>query len=105
MLSASSSASLFVFAKSGARSLLPLLRSSVQVSIRSFQKKNPLAPPIGSTMDPVRHASTAPVASFQLSPSRALKLQKGDITVWSVDGSTDAIVSSLISVILHPFRF
>lgn len=31
---------------------------------------------------------------FQLSPSSVLKLQKGDITVWSVDGSTDAIVNA-----------
>lgn len=34
------------------------------------------------------------VRSFPLSPSSVLKIQKGDITVWSVDGQTDAIVSS-----------
>nr|CAD1841854.1 unnamed protein product [Ananas comosus var. bracteatus] len=34
------------------------------------------------------------VESFQLSPSSVLKIQKGDITVWSVDGSTDAIVNA-----------
>jgi hypothetical protein len=56
-------------------------------------------------MDPARHASTVSVASFQFSPSSALKLQKGDITIWSVDGSTDAIVSWLIFVILNPFPF
>ncbi|XP_072998267.1 uncharacterized protein [Typha latifolia] len=31
---------------------------------------------------------------FQLSQSAVLKLQKGDITQWSVDGSTDAIVNA-----------
>ncbi|XP_022874651.1 uncharacterized protein LOC111393374 isoform X2 [Olea europaea var. sylvestris] len=30
---------------------------------------------------------------FQLSPSNLLKIQKGDITQWSVDGSSDAIVN------------
>lgn len=30
---------------------------------------------------------------FQLSPSSLLKIQKGDITLWSVDGSSDAIVN------------
>ncbi|XP_051142405.1 uncharacterized protein LOC127259253 [Andrographis paniculata] len=30
---------------------------------------------------------------FQLSPSSVLKIQKGDITRWSVDGSSDAIVN------------
>ncbi|CAA2935304.1 Hypothetical predicted protein [Olea europaea subsp. europaea] len=30
---------------------------------------------------------------FQLSPSNLLKIQKGDITLWSVDGSSDAIVN------------
>ncbi|RWV89801.1 hypothetical protein GW17_00048033 [Ensete ventricosum] len=34
--------------------------------------------------------------TFPISPSTVLKIQKGDITVWSVDGSTDAIVSSRI---------
>ncbi|XP_078159814.1 appr-1-p processing enzyme family protein [Carex rostrata] len=91
MLSVSSSTSLF--AKYGACSLLPLLRSSARVPVQSFQKKQTLSP-IGSSMDPVRHASTEPIARFQLSPSSALKLQKGDITVWSVDGSTDAIVNA-----------
>ncbi|PIN08191.1 Hismacro and SEC14 domain-containing protein [Handroanthus impetiginosus] len=31
--------------------------------------------------------------AFQLSPSSVLKIQKGDITRWSVDGSSDAIVN------------
>lgn len=35
------------------------------------------------------------IDQFNLSPSSVLKLQMGDITAWSVDGSTDAIVSSL----------
>ncbi|KAJ4793175.1 O-acetyl-ADP-ribose deacetylase [Rhynchospora pubera] len=95
MLSLSVRSSTSLLAKSGASFLLPLLRSSaqVQVPIRSFPKKHRFSP-IGSSMDSVRHASSAPVASFQLSPSCALKLQKGDITVWSVDGSTDAIVNA-----------
>ncbi|KAG6533968.1 hypothetical protein ZIOFF_007847 [Zingiber officinale] len=38
-------------------------------------------------------SSDGSVRTFQLSPSSVLKIQKGDITVWSVDGSTDAIVS------------
>ncbi|KAK9282979.1 hypothetical protein L1049_011205 [Liquidambar formosana] len=33
------------------------------------------------------------VAQFALSPSSALKIQKGDITQWFVDGSSDAIVN------------
>ncbi|KAI5670386.1 hypothetical protein M9H77_10750 [Catharanthus roseus] len=33
------------------------------------------------------------MVSFQLSPSSFLKIQKGDITQWSVDGSSDAIVN------------
>ncbi|KAL6541653.1 hypothetical protein OROGR_011139 [Orobanche gracilis] len=32
-------------------------------------------------------------AALQLSPSSVLKIQKGDITQWSVDGSSDAIVN------------
>ncbi|KAG1338964.1 Transcription factor bHLH140 [Cocos nucifera] len=31
---------------------------------------------------------------FELSPSSVLKLQKGDITTWFIDGSTDAIVNA-----------
>ncbi|MCD7464652.1 hypothetical protein HAX54_053185 [Datura stramonium] len=31
--------------------------------------------------------------TFQLTPSSLLKIQKGDITQWSVDGSSDAIVN------------
>ncbi|CAK9160581.1 unnamed protein product [Ilex paraguariensis] len=34
-----------------------------------------------------------PAGHFWLSPSSALKIQKGDITRWFVDGSTDAIVN------------
>ncbi|XAR71867.1 hypothetical protein NMG60_11018308 [Bertholletia excelsa] len=33
------------------------------------------------------------VVQFPLSPSSFLKIQKGDITQWSVDGSSDAIVN------------
>ncbi|KAG6481270.1 hypothetical protein ZIOFF_057866 [Zingiber officinale] len=33
------------------------------------------------------------VITFQFSPLSVLKIQKGDITEWSVDGSTDAIAS------------
>ncbi|KAG8390171.1 hypothetical protein BUALT_Bualt01G0055700 [Buddleja alternifolia] len=33
------------------------------------------------------------VAEFRLSASSVLKIQKGDITTWSVDGSSDAIVN------------
>lgn len=32
-------------------------------------------------------------AQFQLTPSSLLKILKGDITQWSVDGSSDAIVT------------
>ncbi|TMW87070.1 hypothetical protein EJD97_020461 [Solanum chilense] len=31
--------------------------------------------------------------TFQLTPSSLLKIQKGDITRWSIDGSSDAIVN------------
>lgn len=31
--------------------------------------------------------------TFQLTPASLLKIQKGDITRWSIDGSSDAIVS------------
>ncbi|KAL3521310.1 hypothetical protein ACH5RR_019459 [Cinchona calisaya] len=33
------------------------------------------------------------LVSFQLSPLTSLKIQKGDITQWSADGSSDAIVN------------
>lgn len=33
------------------------------------------------------------VDRFELSPSSVIKIRKGDITEWFVDGSTDAIVS------------
>ncbi|KAL0321766.1 UNVERIFIED_CONTAM: Macro domain-containing protein [Sesamum calycinum] len=33
------------------------------------------------------------VVEFRLTPSSVLKIQKGDITRWSVDGSSDAIVN------------
>lgn len=33
------------------------------------------------------------VAHFHLSPTSALKIQKGDITRWFIDGSSDAIVN------------
>ncbi|WOK93701.1 Mn-superoxide dismutase I [Canna indica] len=38
--------------------------------------------------------------TFPLSPSTLLKIQKGDITAWSVDGSTDAIVNAANSRML-----
>lgn len=34
------------------------------------------------------------VDHFSLSPSSALKIQKGDITQWAVDGASDAIVNA-----------
>lgn len=37
-------------------------------------------------------SAAADAMVFQLSPSSILKIQKGDITRWSVDGSSDAIV-------------
>lgn len=37
---------------------------------------------------------TGGMDQFNLSPSSVLKLQMGDITKWSVDGSTDAIVNA-----------
>ncbi|KAJ3682904.1 hypothetical protein LUZ60_013131 [Juncus effusus] len=45
-------------------------------------------------MDALHQDSSAPIVSFQLSPSTTLKLQKGDITLWSIDGSSDAIVNA-----------
>ncbi|CAA2990799.1 Hypothetical predicted protein, partial [Olea europaea subsp. europaea] len=38
---------------------------------------------------------------FKLSPSNLLKIQKGDITLWSVDGSSDAIVRIWIFVCVY----
>ncbi|XP_057778432.1 uncharacterized protein LOC130997196 [Salvia miltiorrhiza] len=38
-------------------------------------------------------SAAADTVAFQLSPSSVLKIQKGDITRWSVDGSSDAIVN------------
>lgn len=35
----------------------------------------------------------AGLVEFSLSPTSSLKIQKGDITQWSVDGSSDAIVT------------
>ena len=44
----------------------------------------------------LRKVSTmAGLAVFPLSNSSSLKIQKGDITEWSVDGASDAIVSPL----------
>ncbi|XP_042453778.1 uncharacterized protein LOC122038203 isoform X2 [Zingiber officinale] len=45
-------------------------------------------------------SSDGSVRTFQLSPSSVLKIQKGDITVWSVDGSTDAIVNATSKLML-----
>lgn len=45
---------------------------------------------------------------FWLSPSSAMKIQKGDITQWFVDGCSDAIVSlshSLLSLEYNLFRW
>lgn len=39
---------------------------------------------------------------FTLSPSSALVIQKGDITKWSVDGSSDAIVRTLAHSLRPP---
>ncbi|GMP69648.1 hypothetical protein CsSME_00028827 [Camellia sinensis var. sinensis] len=41
------------------------------------------------------------VVHFPLSRSCALKIQKGDITQWSVDGSSDAIVLTYEAWILQ----
>ncbi|KAJ3682903.1 hypothetical protein LUZ60_013130 [Juncus effusus] len=82
------SASTSLLTNSAAK-LLPRLR----LRLRSPVHPN-LRFRIASSMDSVRHVSGAPIVSFQLSPSTALKLQKGDITVWSVDGSSDAIVNA-----------
>ncbi|XP_039128213.1 macro domain-containing protein XCC3184-like [Dioscorea cayenensis subsp. rotundata] len=40
------------------------------------------------------------LVSFDLSPSTTLKLHKGDITLWSIDGSTDAIVNAAEELML-----
>lgn len=40
---------------------------------------------------------TRGTVSFKLSPSSFLKIQKGDITRWAVDGSSDAIVCLFLS--------
>jgi hypothetical protein len=37
------------------------------------------------------------VVRFPLSSSNALIIQRGDITKWSIDGSTDAIVCKIYS--------
>ncbi|XP_030441323.1 uncharacterized protein LOC115663435 [Syzygium oleosum] len=39
------------------------------------------------------YAEAQKLISFSLSPTSALVIQKGDITKWSVDGSSDAIVN------------
>ncbi|KAG0481117.1 hypothetical protein HPP92_011662 [Vanilla planifolia] len=41
-----------------------------------------------------RRERVGDVDCFELSPFSVLKLQKGDITTWFVDGSTDAIVNA-----------
>ncbi|PKA67221.1 aprataxin [Apostasia shenzhenica] len=41
-----------------------------------------------------RRERVGEVDCFELSPSSVLKLQKGDITTWFVDGLTDAIVNA-----------
>ena len=38
-------------------------------------------------------AGAAEMDRFQLSPSSVVRIIKGDITEWSADGSSDAIVS------------
>jgi hypothetical protein len=49
----------------------------VNVKFVSYSKKNPLTPPIGSTMDLAHHASTASVASVLFSPSSAEASERG----------------------------
>lgn len=43
--------------------------------------------------------SNREMVSFQLSPASFIKIQKGDITQWSVDGSSDAIVCFVLSLL------
>ena len=38
------------------------------------------------------------VVEFSLSPTSSLKILKGDITQWSIDGSSDAIVALSLSL-------
>ncbi|WOK95866.1 hypothetical protein Cni_G04573 [Canna indica] len=48
----------------------------------------------GGAAAPTSSGTGSAVQSFPLSPSCVLKIHKGDITFWSVDGSTDAIVNA-----------
>ncbi|KAJ4979809.1 hypothetical protein NE237_010589 [Protea cynaroides] len=59
----------------------------------------------GSITARVRMASNGDVdkhgvSHFALSPSSALKIQKGDITQWFVDGASDAIVNAANNLML-----
>lgn len=47
----------------------------------------------------------AGLVEFPLSPTSCLKIQKGDITQWSVDGSSDAIVTLSFSPSLSLFLY
>lgn len=45
----------------------------------------------------------AGLIEFPLSPTSSLKIQKGDITQWFVDGSSDAIVTLSVSLAVSVF--
>lgn len=47
---------------------------------------------VGVRFSRMSGSAAADSVVFHLSPSSALKIQKGDITRWSIDGSSDAIV-------------
>ncbi|ONK62569.1 uncharacterized protein A4U43_C07F5480 [Asparagus officinalis] len=63
--------------------------SSVPRIPRLFRKASPPRVRVLASM-----SSNGDVVRFNLSPSSYLKIQKGDLTAWSVDGSTDAIVNA-----------
>ncbi|KAM7494722.1 hypothetical protein LguiB_029331 [Lonicera macranthoides] len=59
----------------------------------------------GSSMSGVRVSNGKEVegqglVAFPLSPASVMKIQKGDITRWSVDGSSDAIVNPANEIML-----
>ncbi|KAM0953745.1 putative Macro domain-containing protein [Dioscorea sansibarensis] len=83
--------------------LLGIIRKSSSFSSQRFPKTSKILSVMEySGRDPARVSNLSEngrefseeVVSFDLSPSTALKFQKGDITLWSVDGSTDAIVNA-----------
>lgn len=68
---------------------------SAQISpktLRNSLRPYPLRPSSAVGFSRMSSAAADAVA-FQLSPSSVLKILKGDITRWSVDGSSDAIVN------------